>query len=63
MQLHEAGEVVQVVGHGNANQRIKDGWVLLAVTSVSDGSEMNRQVVAYVLGKPRDDGGDFFTRA
>ncbi|MNE31418.1 hypothetical protein D3C81_1883080 [compost metagenome] len=53
MQLHEAGEVVQVVGAGFANDRIKDGWTLLAVTSVSDGSDKNRQVVAYVLGKPR----------
>ncbi len=52
MHMHEAAEVVQVAGAGNANKKLAEGWTLLAITSGSNGAERDQQVVWYVLGKP-----------
>lgn len=57
MDGKQVGEVVQVNGPERANQKLAEGWELLAVVPAQDG---NGQVcVAYVLGKPRR-GGSFF---
>lgn len=49
MQMHEAKEVVQVVGSGNANAKLVEGWTLLAVVSadVRNGGSS----AMYVLGR------------
>ncbi|WP_411566827.1 hypothetical protein ACLIN3_27340 (plasmid) [Pseudomonas orientalis] len=49
MQMHEAKQVVQVVGAGNANSKLAEGWTLLAVVSAD---VKNGGVSAmYVLGR------------
>lgn len=54
MQMSEAGEVVQVVGVGNANTKLQEGWTLLAVVPGQAGGSDGQSTVVYVLGKPRD---------
>lgn len=51
MEGRDVGLVVQVNGPEQANQKLAEGWELLAVVPAQDA---NGQVcVAYVLGKPR----------
>ena len=49
MQISEAVEVVQVVGAGNANKKLAEGWKLLAVVPSADNIGLAH--VAYVLGR------------
>lgn len=51
MQMHEAAEVVQVVGDTNANEKLADGWKLLAVLPGLPSGSSNSTSVIYVLGK------------
>ncbi|AYG09195.1 hypothetical protein D7M10_19905 [Pseudomonas fluorescens] len=60
MQMHEAGEVVQVAGAASANKLLQDGWKLLAVTAAGNGSESGKTFVWYVLGKPLEMGSSYF---
>ncbi|MNL02118.1 hypothetical protein D3C87_1226130 [compost metagenome] len=53
MQMHEVGEVTQVAGASNANTKLAEGWMLLAVTSAGNGQTDGRTFVWYVLGKPK----------
>jgi len=53
MQMHEVGEVTQVVGATNANNKLAQGWLLLAVTSAGNGNNDGGSYVWYVLGKPK----------
>ena len=51
MQMHEAAEVTQVVGDKHANEKLAEGWKLLAVIpGVGQGSSLSTSVI-YVLGK------------
>lgn len=50
MQMHEAKQVVQVVGAGNANTKLAAGWTLLAVVS-ADVVKSETPSAIYVLGK------------
>lgn len=50
MQLSDAIEVVQVAGATNANEKLAEGWKLLAVVPGANSS--GQPHVAYVLGKP-----------
>ena len=52
MQMHEVGEVVQVVGASSANTKLAEGWKLLAVTNAGNGQANGQTFVWYVLGKP-----------
>lgn len=52
MQMSEAVEVVQVAGAGNANNKLAEGWKLLAITSAGNGLSDGKTFVWYVLGKP-----------
>ncbi len=54
MQTSDVGEVVQVIGPTAANQKLTEGWDLLAVVPVHSTPGMAQ--VAYVLGKPREAG-------
>lgn len=49
MQLSDAKEVVQVAGANNANEKLAEGWTLLAV--VPGANNEGKANVAYVLGK------------
>lgn len=60
MQMSEAAEVVQVAGSTAANQKLAEGWKLLAV--VPHANNAGQSHVAYVLGKPADQGAGFFDR-
>lgn len=51
MQMHEAKEVVQVVGADNANAKLAEGWTLMAVTGAGNGSEGGQSFLWYVLGR------------
>lgn len=51
MQMSDAVEVVQVTGAGNANDKLKEGWTLLAV--VPGANTEGKPHVAYVLGKAK----------
>lgn len=50
MQFSEVKQVDQVIGAGNANRLLNDGWVPLAVVpaTMSNGHSS----AMYVLGKP-----------
>ena len=50
MQMHQVGEVTQVIGALNANNKLAEGWTLLAVVSGKVVGTENSSVV-YVLGK------------
>lgn len=50
MQMSDAIEVVQVAGATNANEKLAEGWKLLAVVPSANSS--GQPHVAYVLGKP-----------
>mgnify|MGYP003410183669 CR=1 FL=1 len=50
MQMSDAVEVVQVAGSTQANQKLAEGWMLLAV--VPNANNNGQSHVAYVLGKP-----------
>lgn len=50
MQMSDAVEVVQVAGASAANEKLSEGWKLLAV--VPNANNAGRSHVAYVLGKP-----------
>ena len=52
MQMSEAAEVVQVAGSTAANQKLAEGWKLLAV--VPHANNAGQSHVAYVLGKPAE---------
>jgi hypothetical protein len=59
MQMNEAVEVVEELHTAQVNQRLADGWTLLAVVPGYD--HYNAQAVAcYVLGRPADPGSGFF---
>lgn len=49
MQLSDVKQVSQVVGTSNANEKLKEGWVLLAVVpaTLNNGNSS----AMYVLGK------------
>ncbi len=49
MQLSDAVEVVQVAGMRSANEKLAEGWKLLAV--VPGANAEGKAHVAYVLGK------------
>jgi hypothetical protein len=49
MQMSEAAEVVQVTGATSANQKLAEGWTLLAMVPSTNKSGLAD--VAYVLGK------------
>lgn len=51
MQMSEAGEVVQVAGETAANQKLAQGWSLLAVVPSANSTGVAH--VAYVLGKAK----------
>lgn len=55
MQLHEVVEVTQVIGAGNANKKLDEGWKLLAVVTANSAIAQNgvsqASKVAYVLGR------------
>ncbi len=51
MQMSDAVEVVQVAGASAANDKLAEGWKLLAVVPSANSS--GHQHVAYVLGKPK----------
>ncbi|WP_162770520.1 hypothetical protein [Pseudomonas abietaniphila] len=51
MQMSDAVQVVQVAGANAANEKLADGWKLLAVVPNANGE--GKAHVAYVLGKPR----------
>lgn len=50
MKMSDAIEVVQVAGATNANEKLAEGWKLLAVVPSANSS--GQPHVAYVLGKP-----------
>ncbi|MCE1004521.1 hypothetical protein [Pseudomonas sp. NMI1173_11] len=50
MQMSDAVEVVQVAGSTQANEKLAEGWKLLAV--VPSENATGKAHVAYVLGKP-----------
>lgn len=50
MQMSDAEEVVQVAGSTQANEKLSEGWKLLAVVPSENAS--GKAHVAYVLGKP-----------
>lgn len=56
MQIHEAGQVVEVLGDEQANRMLADGWMLLAITSGIHPRDSQRSTVCYVLGKPKPKG-------
>ncbi|MFL1480909.1 MULTISPECIES: hypothetical protein [Pseudomonas] len=46
MQIHEAAEVVQIVGDTDANEKLAQGWKLLAVVpGLAQGSSLNTLVI------------------
>ena len=45
MQLHEATEVIEVLGQVSANELLKDGWTLLAIVPSAQSTPW------YILGK------------
>jgi len=51
MHMSDAVQVVQVAGSNAANEKLADGWKLLAV--VPHANDAGKAHVAYVLGKPR----------
>ncbi|MCQ4302716.1 hypothetical protein C1170_06190 [Stutzerimonas frequens] len=52
MQLHEADVVFEAYSLQDANKAIKDGWKLLAITSVTNPQTSPQfTCVCYVLGK------------
>lgn len=51
MQMSEAAEVVQVTGETSANQKLAEGWTLLAMVPSTNKSGLAD--VAYVLGRPK----------
>ncbi|WP_349987437.1 hypothetical protein ABMQ39_06630 [Pseudomonas alloputida] len=50
MQMSDAVELVQVAGSTQANEKLAEGWKLLAV--VPSENATGKAHVAYVLGKP-----------
>ncbi|PAU55198.1 hypothetical protein [Pseudomonas sp. PICF141] len=52
MQLHEAAEIIEVLGQTKANALLAEGWKLLAVTTATGNDENKNLYVHYVLGKP-----------
>jgi len=48
MDLAKVGEVYECMGIAEANQKLREGWVLLTV-KISD-----HRATTYVLGKPRE---------
>lgn len=51
MQMHEAGEVLEVKGDEMANRMLSDGWTLLAVVSGNNPRDLQASMVTYVLGR------------
>lgn len=52
MQLSDAVEVVQVAGATQANEKLAEGWKLLAVVPNENAS--GKAYVAYVLGRSEE---------
>lgn len=48
MQLHEADEVIEVQTSHTANQKLAEGWTLLAVVATGPGGDTRPW---YVLGR------------
>jgi hypothetical protein len=56
MQLSQAAKVTEALSVNEANQKIREGWTLLAVVTTSHPSgELHP---CYVLGKSPDDFGE-----
>lgn len=53
MQMHEAGEVLEVKGDEKANRMLSDGWSLLAVVGGNNPRDLQASMVTYVLGRKR----------
>jgi len=51
MQMHEAAEVVQVVGDTQANEKLAEGWKLFAVIPGGPQGSSPGLSVIYVLGR------------
>lgn len=45
MQLHEATEVIEVMGQSSANEMLKEGWTLLAIIPSAQSTPW------YILGR------------
>lgn len=54
MQISDAVEVIEVFSEDEANERLAEGWRLLAVVPGAPRGSSNRASVVYVLGKPAD---------
>lgn len=50
MQLHEAHEVIEVMGAHKASEALAQGWTLLAVTNATDFSDKSIRP-CYIFGK------------
>ncbi|SEM38642.1 hypothetical protein SAMN03159362_4521 [Pseudomonas sp. NFIX51] len=53
MQMHEAAQVLEVIGEETANERLAEGWKLLAVLPGLPRGSSSSTTVIYVLGKPK----------
>jgi hypothetical protein len=51
MQLSDAVEVIEVAGIFGVNEKLAEGWTLLAVVPGADHA--GRAQVTYVMGKPK----------
>ncbi|WLG46741.1 hypothetical protein [Pseudomonas sp. FP1740] len=51
MQIHEAAEIIEVLGQAKANELLAAGWKLLAVTTATGNDDNRNLYVHYVLGK------------
>ncbi|MFJ7793295.1 hypothetical protein [Pseudomonas sp. NPDC096950] len=54
MQMHEAGQVLEVFNQDEANERLAEDWRLLAVLPGAPRGSSNSTSVIYVLGKPKE---------
>ena len=52
MRISEAAQVLEVFSEDEANERLAEGWRLLAVLPGTPRGSSNRASVVYVLGKP-----------
>lgn len=51
MQLHEAAEIMTAPNNALANEKLAEGWKLLAVSTQGKGGDVHP---CYVLGKPAE---------
>lgn len=55
MQLHEAGEVIEISGDERTNVMLREGWTLIAVVPQFPRYD-HSPTVTYVLGRKREPG-------